>query len=88
MERFDRKDGRDGSRSMNKNSLLPYGLGNPELVEIQKGYFVDAAIVGDLNKLIDAAREAGFELRLAYNPKYLFPRYKEKWLKCRYPCPR
>lgn len=56
--------------SMNKNSLLPYGLGNPELVEIQKGYFVDAAIVGDLNKLIEAAREAGFELRLesAYRP--------------------
>ena len=56
--------------SMNKNGLLPYGLGNPELVEIQKGYFVDAAIVGDLNKLIDAAREAGFELRLesAYRP--------------------
>ena len=56
--------------SMNKNSLLPYGLGNPELVEIQKGYFVDAAIVSDLNKLIEAAREAGFELRLesAYRP--------------------
>lgn len=56
--------------SMNKNDLLPYGLGNPELVEIQKGYFVDAAIVGDLNKLIEAAREAGFELRLesAYRP--------------------
>lgn len=55
---------------MSMNNLLPYGLGNPDLVEIQKGYFVDAAIVDDLNKLIEAVRQAGFELRLesAYRP--------------------
>ena len=55
---------------MNANDMLPYGLGNPDLVEAQAGYFVDRAIVGDLNKLTDACREAGFELRIesAYRP--------------------
>jgi len=55
---------------MNANDMLPYGLGNPDLVEAQTGYFVDRAIVGDLNKLTDACREAGFELRIesAYRP--------------------
>ena len=36
-----------------ENALLPYGLGSPDLVEIQKGYLVDSAIAEDLNKLID-----------------------------------
>ena len=55
---------------MNANDMLPYGLGNPDLVEAQAGYFVDRAIVGDLNKLTDACRKAGFELRIesAYRP--------------------
>ena len=55
---------------MNANDMLPYGLGNPDLVEAQAGYFVDRAIVGDLNKLTDACREAGFEVRIesAYRP--------------------
>ena len=50
---------------MSMTNLLPYGLGNPELVEVQKGYFVDAAIVDDLNKLIEAVRQAGFDGELA-----------------------
>ena len=55
---------------MNANDMLPYGLGNPDLVEAQEGYFVDRAIVDDLNKLTDACRKAGFELRIesAYRP--------------------
>ena len=55
---------------MNANDMLPYGLGNPDLVEAQAGYFVDRAIVDDLNKLTDACRKAGFELRIesAYRP--------------------
>jgi hypothetical protein len=55
---------------MNAKDLLPYGLGNPDLVEIQKGYFVDAEIVDDLNKLTEDCRKAGFELRIesAYRP--------------------
>ena len=55
---------------MNANDMLPYGLGNPDLVEAQEGYFVDRAIVDDLNKLTEACREAGFELRIesAYRP--------------------
>jgi len=31
--------------------LLPYGLGTPDLVEFQPGYFVDRAIVDDLKSL-------------------------------------
>lgn len=55
---------------MNANDMLPYGLGNPDLVEAQAGYFVDRAIVDDLNKLTNTCREAGFELRIesAYRP--------------------
>ena len=55
---------------MNANDMLPYGLGNPDLVEAQEGYFVDRAIVDDLNKLTNTCREAGFELRIesAYRP--------------------
>ena len=55
---------------MNANDMLPYGLGNPDLVEAQEGYFVDRAIVDDLNKLTEACRKAGFELRIesAYRP--------------------
>ena len=55
---------------MNANDMLPYGLGNPDLVEAQEGYFVDRAIVDDLNKLTAACRKAGFELRIesAYRP--------------------
>ena len=53
-----------------ENALLPYGLGTPDLVEIQEGYLVDTAITEDLNKLIECYRENGFELRLesAYRP--------------------
>ena len=44
--------------------LLPYGMGTPDLVEFQPGYFVDRAIVGDLQALSDEAKAKGFELRL------------------------
>ena len=44
--------------------LLPYGLGTPDLVEFQPGYFVDRDIVADLQALSEAARANGFELRL------------------------
>ena len=44
--------------------LLPYGLGTPDLVEFQPGYFVDREIVGDLQALADAAKANGFELRV------------------------
>ena len=44
--------------------LLPYGLGTPDLVEFQPGYFVDRAIVGDLQAFADAAKVNGFELRV------------------------
>lgn len=55
---------------MNANSLLPYGLGTPELVEFQKSYFVHKDIVVDLTRLCASARDCGFELRLesAYRP--------------------
>lgn len=55
---------------MNANSLLPYGLGTPELVEFQKSYFVHKDIVADLTRLCASARDCGFELRLesAYRP--------------------
>ena len=44
--------------------LLPYGLGTPDLVEFQPGYFVDRAIVGDLQSLVSVAKADGFELRV------------------------
>ena len=44
--------------------LLPYGLGKPDLVEVQPGYFVDRAIVDDLQALASAAKTEGFELRV------------------------
>lgn len=47
-----------------QNDLLPYGLGNPLLVDAQNGYLVDEEILPDLNKLMNAAAECGFELRL------------------------
>ena len=50
--------------SMDDASLLPYGLGTPELVEFQPGYFVDKAIVSDLRAFSDAAKANGFELRV------------------------
>jgi LAS superfamily LD-carboxypeptidase LdcB len=50
--------------SMDDASLLPYGLGTPELVEFQPGYFVDKAIVNDLCALSAAAKASGFELRV------------------------
>lgn len=55
---------------MNGNSLLPYGLGTPDLVEFQKGYFVHKDIVADLECLCSLARDCGFSLRLesAYRP--------------------
>ena len=50
--------------------LLPYGLGQPNLVEVQPGYFVDADIVPFIDKLNNAAKAEGFELRIesAYRP--------------------
>ena len=55
---------------MSDQDLLPYGLGNPGLVEFQPGYKVDAEIVPFLNKLTSAVAEAGYALRLesAYRP--------------------
>ena len=44
--------------------LLPYGLGTPDLVEFQPGYFVDRAIVDDLSALTKEAEVNGFELRI------------------------
>lgn len=44
--------------------LRAYGLGEPSLFEVQPGYFVDQEIVPDLQRLIAAAREEGFELRI------------------------
>ena len=50
--------------------FLPYGLGQPNLVEVQPGYFVDADIVPFVDKLNNAAKAEGFELRIesAYRP--------------------
>lgn len=50
--------------------LLPYGLGTPNLVELQKGYFADSAIRLFFVNLFEAARTAGFNLRIesAYRP--------------------
>lgn len=39
--------------------LLPYGMGTPDLVEFQPGYFVDRAIVGDLQALAEDAKANG-----------------------------
>ena len=44
--------------------LLPYGLGTPDLVEFQPGYFVDREIVDDLCALSNEANANGFELRI------------------------
>ena len=44
--------------------LLPYGLGTPDLVEFQPGYFVDREIVDDLRALSNEAKANGFELRI------------------------
>ena len=44
--------------------LLPYGLGVPDLVEFQPGYFVDREIVCDLQLFARDAAANGFELRL------------------------
>ena len=44
--------------------LLPYGLGTPDLVEFQPGYFVEREIVGDLQALAEVATANGFELRV------------------------
>jgi LAS superfamily LD-carboxypeptidase LdcB len=44
--------------------LLPYGLGTPDLVEFQSGYFVDREIVDDLRALSKDAAANGFELRI------------------------
>ena len=49
---------------LKSRDLLPYGLGTPDLVEFQPGYFVDREIVGDLQALADAAKANGFELRV------------------------
>lgn len=44
--------------------LLPYGLGTPNLVEFQPGYFVENSIVDDLKALSSEAKANGFELRV------------------------
>ena len=44
--------------------LLPYGLGSPDLVEFQPGYFVDRAIAKDLQALSNDAKMNGFGLRI------------------------
>ena len=44
--------------------LLPYGLGTPDLVEFQPGYFVDREIVDDLRALSNEAQANGFELSI------------------------
>lgn len=51
-------------------NLLPYGLGTPDLVEFQSGYFVCKDICGDLARLDALLAENGFRLRLesAYRP--------------------
>lgn len=51
-------------------SLLPYGLGQSDLIEVQKGYFVSRSIVPYLDSLVFEAQKNGFELRIesAYRP--------------------
>ena len=49
---------------LKSRDLLPYGLGTPDLVEFQPGYFVDRAIVDDLRALSNEAKANGFELRV------------------------
>ena len=51
-------------------NLLPYGLGTPDLVEFQSGYFVCKDICGDLTRLDALLAENGFRLRLesVYRP--------------------
>ena len=55
---------------MESADLLPYGLGNPELVEFQEGYFVCKDICDDLARFATLLKENGFRLRLesAYRP--------------------
>ena len=50
--------------------MIPYGLGSPNLVEFEKGYFVHESVVRPLESLKNAARNRGFELRVesAYRP--------------------
>ena len=51
-------------------NLLPYGLGTPDLVEFQDGYFVCKDVCEDLSHLDALLKENGFRLRLesAYRP--------------------
>ena len=55
---------------MSAEILLPYGLGSPDLVEYQNGYFVCKGVCGDLEKLSQLLQRNGFSLRLesAYRP--------------------
>ena len=55
---------------MSAEILLPYGLGSPDLVEYQNGYFVCKDVCGDLEKLSQLLQRNGFSLRLesAYRP--------------------
>ncbi|MCQ2054074.1 MAG: M15 family metallopeptidase [Fibrobacter sp.] len=52
------------------DEFLPYGLGRPNLVEAQPGYFVDSEVTLFLDKLTQSAKVCGFELRIesAYRP--------------------
>ena len=56
--------------NMESADLLPYGLGSPELVEFQNGYFVCKGVRDDLSRLDAHLKENGFRLRLesAYRP--------------------
>ena len=49
---------------MESADLLPYGLGSPELVEFQNGYFVRKDICSDLARFAALLKENGFRLRL------------------------
>lgn len=49
---------------MTNEELIPYGLGNPDLTEFQKGYFVCKSVAGPLGELASLVRGAGFELRV------------------------
>ena len=51
-------------KDLSSQDLLPYGLGTPDLVEFQPGYFVDREIVDDLQALSNEAKANGFELRV------------------------
>ena len=50
--------------NVSDDKLLPYGLGNPELVEVQEGYFVCKDICADLERFSELLESMGFRLRI------------------------